>query len=343
MSRGPKVTSAFVVIATIAACGGQEPPPKAAPPVATPSDPVWLSGVAAACAKIASCTHAHETPHLRDPGACVDWWISHADPRSPDPLQKCLAGAKSCDQVNACMHGGGDARAIAFCAQRPGVVSGCDGDRFVSCGDDDAQESRVVDCASMGASCRELKAAGGLILRGCFSAEKCPSGAPEARCDGNAILSCRDGAMERITCQPGTRCEERRDESGDALASCQLPGRPRCDLLGARRCENDRLVECERPGSLGKVGVSDCGALGLHCLGTGLRAGCYVPSNVECDKELLPRCDGGRLVFCAAGRVTKIACASLGLGPCNPAARGPMAACEDTSPSTPLSPGQKPK
>ncbi len=332
MSAGTKVAVVAVVLAAIAACGGQEPPAKPPPAVVTPSDPQWLPAVAAACAKIASCTHAHEAPRLRDPGACVDWWIAHTDPKEPAPLQKCLADAKTCDQVNACMHGGGDARAVAFCAQRPGVVSGCDGDRFISCGDDDAQESRVVDCAAMGASCREMKAAGGLVLRGCYSPQKCPPGAPEARCDGDAVLSCRDGAMERVACRPGTKCEERRDESGEAVASCVLPGSRRCDLLGARRCENDRLVECERPGSLGKVRVSDCAGMGLHCLGTGPRAGCYVPANVECDKELLPRCDGGKLVFCAAGRVTKVSCASLGLGPCNPAARGPMAACEDNAP-----------
>jgi hypothetical protein len=42
---------------------------------------------------------------------------------------------------------------------------------------------------------------------------------------------------------------------------------------------------------------------------------------------MLPKCEGGALVFCAAGRVEKVACASIGMGACDPAARGPVAAC----------------
>ena len=74
--------------------------------------------------------------------------------------------------------------------------------------------------------------------------------------------------------------------------------------------------------------VSDCAGFGLRCTGTGPRAGCYVPADVECDREMLPKCEGGQeLVFCAAGRLTKIACSSLGMGSCNETARGPVAGC----------------
>jgi hypothetical protein len=328
------LASASLFVFVAAACGGSEPPPKppaAAPP---PQDPQRLGGVASACAKIASCTNASEAPRLRDPGACVDWFVGKYDPA--DPLQRCVEGAKGCDQVNACVHGAGDPKAVEFCAKRQGVVSGCDGDRLVSCGDASFAESYVVDCAKLGAACRETKAAGGVIVRGCFSPQKCPANAPEARCDGNAVLSCRDGAMERVECKPGTKCGERKDGSGEAIATCELPGRRRCDLLGSRRCEDDRLVECERGPAATRARVSDCSGLGLHCQGVGPRAGCYVAENVECDKEMLPRCEQGKLVFCAAGRVTRLACADLGLGPCNTRARGSMAACEDTTPAASL-------
>jgi hypothetical protein len=98
-------------------------------------------------------------------------------------------------------------------------------------------------------------------------------------------------------------------------------------MLGARHCEGDRLVECSSQDR--KVRVSDCAGFGLRCTGSGPRAGCYVPADIECDKEMLPKCaDGGQaLVFCAAGRLEKIACSSLGMGQCNPTARGPVAAC----------------
>ena len=310
------------------ACGGDPPPAKAPPPPAPPRDPPLLTRAAEACARVSACTRAHDAPRFRDPGACVDWWFAEADARTPDPLRTCLGQATSCEQVAACMHGGGDARAAAFCAQRQGVVSGCDGDRLVSCGEDDAHESSVVDCAALGASCREVKAAGGLVVRACWSPQKCPAGAPETRCDGSgAVLSCRDGAYERVVCRPGTTCEERKDETGELAASCELPGRRRCDVRGARHCEADRLVECDRSGHYANAKITDCVGFGLRCAGVGPRAGCYVPTNVECDKEMLPRCEGNALAFCAAGRRAVVSCAAIGLGACDPAAKGPMAAC----------------
>jgi hypothetical protein len=320
------VTALVVATVVVVACGGSEPPakPPAAPP--PPGDPPALLQIAQSCARVSACTHAHDGARFRDPSACVDWWLSEADPK--EPLRKCLLDARGCEQVSACMHGGGDARAAAFCVQRPGVVSGCDGDRLVSCGEDDAHESSVVDCAAIGATCREVKAAGGLVVRACWSPQKCPAGAPDARCDGaGAVISCRDGAFERVVCRPGTACEERRDEAGDAAASCELPGRRRCDMRGARHCEEDRLVECDRTGHYSKARITDCVGHGLKCAGTGPRAGCYVPTNVECDKEMLAKCDGGSVVFCAAGRTMRIACSGIGLAACDPAALGPMAAC----------------
>jgi hypothetical protein len=328
----------------LAACGRHEPPPVTPSPPPARKDPSSLHQVSEACVRIASCTHSHDAPRLRDPSACVDWWVAQAGasgPDHPDPLQKCFTQATTCEQISTCLHGGGDARAAAFCAQRPGVVSGCEGDRLVSCGDDDAQESTVTDCAALGAACREMKAAGGLVIRACFAPAKCPPGAPEARCDGDgAVVSCRDGAIERATCRPGTRCEDRRDDSGEATASCQLPGRRRCDALGARHCEQDRLVECSSQENFGKLRVSDCAGFGLRCTGAGPRAGCYVPADVECDKDMLPRCDasGQALVFCAAGRLTTIACASVGMGRCNPTAHGPVAACSPPLPADPAAP-----
>ena len=318
MTRTACVSAA--VLALLVACGGDEPPAKAPATSVGLKDPPALAQIAKTCATIASCTHAHDVPRLRDPGACVDWWVS-----ADDPLQKCLAKASGCAQIDTCMHGAGDARAAEFCAARPGVVSGCDGERLVSCGDDDAQESTVTDCTALGGSCRELQSAGGLVQRGCVAPSKCPAGAPEARCDGNAVLSCHDGAVERATCPSGTRCEEHKDQAGEATASCELPRGRRCNLLGARQCDGDRLVECGG----GKLRVTDCTASGLRCTGSGPRAGCYVPADVECDKEMLPKCeDGGRaLAFCAAGRTTKVSCASLGMGPCNPTAHGAVAAC----------------
>jgi hypothetical protein len=73
----------------------------------------------------------------------------------------------------------------------------------------------------------------------------------------------------------------------------------------------------------------------------GPRASCYVPANVECDKDMLPKCEGDALVFCAAGRLSRVACASLGMGGCDPAARGARgvwAACSARPPAHAMAP-----
>ena len=323
-----KIAGRLLVVSTLglvfAACGGAEPPAK--PPVPSPvaKDPAWLADATRSCARVASCIQSQE--RLRDPSACVDWWMARAE---GDPLPKCLAGAATCEALQACLQGGGDARAATFCAGRTGVTAGCDGDRFVSCSDDANRVASVTDCAALGATCKEIRA-GGLVQRGCYAASKCPAGGPELRCDGaQAVLSCHDGIFERTACRGGSTCEEIKDENGDPTAACVLKG-TRCGLLGGKRCDGERLVECA-----GKVQrVTDCGALGLQCTGVGPRAACVVRS-VECDRDMLPRCEAGAIVFCAAGRLARVPCASLGMGTCDGSARGALVAC--AAPKAPAS------
>jgi hypothetical protein len=332
MARQPLPFALAAVTLVVVACGGSEPPPRPPLPPPPPADPPILATVAQACARVSACTHAREGSNFRDPGACVDWWLTED---REEPLRKCFLAAKSCADVATCSQGGGDARAATFC-QRPGVVSGCDGDRLVSCGEDDAHPATVVDCAAFGASCRDVKSASGIVVRACAAAAKCAAGVVDARCDGpGAATSCRDGAYERVACRPGTACQEYRDESGEAGASCEPVSssreRARCDGRAYRRCEQDRLVECENAGRVSKATVTDCVGIGLRCRGIGPRAGCVVATDLECDKAMLPKCDGSSLTFCAAGRLEKIACESLGFSSCAPAGKGAIAACAEPS------------
>ena len=127
---------AALAAALLAACPSPPPPPAVVPSTLLLNDagtPEWLDDVAARCAKIASCSHAHDTPRLREPGACIDWWVARVRTQS-DPIQKCLATAKGCEEIAACAHGAaGDARAAAYCTGHPGVLTACDGNAFVSC------------------------------------------------------------------------------------------------------------------------------------------------------------------------------------------------------------------
>lgn len=320
-------------VALVAACPSPPPPPPVAPAPLRMNDagtPEWLDDVAARCAKIASCAHGHDTPRLRDPGACIDWWVAHVRTRT-DPVQTCLAAAKGCDEIAACTRGSvGDPRAAAYCTAHPGTLTACDGNAFVSCSGEEEGGSARVDCAAVSGKCEEHKAPGGLLVRGCYSPALCPEGAPEERCDGvGAMVSCHDGVVEKTVCVSGARCAPHKEENGQMGATCEpVAGDVHCADVGARYCSKDQLVECIVHGHFGDARVSDCRALGLRCAGGGPRAACVIDKPLECEPGPA-RCDGEDLAFCAAGRRIKVSCRGLGLGPCDPDGQGPAASCAD--------------
>ncbi len=330
------VATSALLAAAVSACPSP-PPPAAVGPTLTLNDagtPEWLDEVAARCAKIASCAGAHDTPRLREPGACIDWWVARVRTRS-DPVQTCLAAAKGCAEIAACARGAAsDARAAEYCRAHPGAMTACDGNAFISCARDDVSASTRLECGAASARCEERKIAGGLVTRGCWSPALCPDGAPEERCDGqggdktSAILICHDGMVEgRTLCASGTRCVQHKEESGENGATCEPQGEHlHCAEVGARYCADDRLVECLAHGHYGDTRVSDCGALGLRCAGKGAGARCVITKPLECEPGPA-RCDGEDLAFCAAGRRVKVSCRGVGLGPCDADAQGPAAAC----------------
>jgi hypothetical protein len=326
LARGLGPWTLLAAAAAIAACQSS------APEASTPQTPLppegaraWLSEVARSCALVASCAHTHDAPLFGDPATCADWWLTHP-PGERDAVHACLLAARTCDAVDACTREHGDARAAAYCASHAGVLTGCDGDRFVTCTGDDTAESTAVDCAALSGKCRENNMPGGLLVRACFSAALCPATAPDARCDGKkAIVSCHDGAVERTACPEGTRCEEHQDADGDRTASCESPRHERCSDPGARYCAGDRLVTCEPRGHFGDVRVTDCATFGMRCAGVGPRASCVSPTP-ECTSAPA-RCDGEAITFCAGGSRVRVSCASIGLGACDPDAHGAQAGC----------------
>jgi hypothetical protein len=255
---------------------------------------------ARACAVVTSCAHPHDPPRQREPSACVEAWLARA-PANVEPLETCLAAAVGCGQVDACVRGRRDDAAAAYCHAHPGARTGCEGNHLVTCSEDDPGESTSTDCAAFGARCGDSKQSGGLLARGCLSAVLCPAGAPEVRCDSPAaIISCHEGAVQRTTCAPPARCEERRGADGAVSAECEPSAR--------RHCE------------------TDCAALGLVCDDRAEAAACVAPGARGCDKAP-PRCEGDALAFCAAGRRFRLVCRDLGFSACDPDAHGMEAAC----------------
>ncbi|HEX7664484.1 MAG TPA: hypothetical protein VF407_08240 [Polyangiaceae bacterium] len=313
----------FVSAFAAVACGGSEPTASSPKKATAATLPAGFAQITKMCALVTSCAHPYDPPQLRDPSACSDELLLRA---GENPATACLTKAKSCVDVERCIHGDADASAATYCAAHPNVMSACDGTRFVTC-IDPAEDSTVVDCATLGGTCSESKLEGGLLVRGCVSPSLCPAGAAETRCEGDkAIIGCRDGIAERTACKPGERCGMHRDPDGDQVAACVLPSETRCMGEGKAECDGDKLVECVAAGHFGRMRSSDCAARGMHCVARGQSAACVASDPPAC-APFAPKCDGNLLEFCAEGVVAKVACAEIGMGTCDPSAHGPEAAC----------------
>ncbi len=342
--QAPVAVAWMLAVALGGGCRSTPVDPPAVTPAAAHADATAarasVTEVARTCARITSCGRMHDPTRLRDPSACVDWWLQFVAVAGERPLHDCVHNARSCADVDACTKPPGDERARAACrtAGRGGHIgrengSFCDGKLLVTCNDDDPAQSSVVDCATMNATCGESRGAGGLVTRACLAPSVCPPDAPEARCDGTrAILTCNDGAVARVACPAGFRCDDMRDE-GRASASCAPPEDVRCATAGGRTCEDDTLVDCVAHGHFRAVGITDCRARGLVCAGTGEGSRCAVSRDAACNGRA-PRCEGNTLVFCAAGMEARMPCTEAGFAGCDADAHGSDAACAP-SPTAP--------
>ncbi len=288
-----------------------------------------LRAIARKCARIASCAHPHDAPQWRNPSACVDFWLAReGDPDMGAP--SCLSSALTCDDVDACLHPRHPGPSAAFCRAHPGAMTGCEGTRLVSCGADDPEESTVVDCASLGATCGEIAQAGGLSTRACVDPARCPAELTKAWCDGpSAVLSCHDGEIERTACPAGATCQAHTDADGERTAMCETPGHTSCTSPGRTRCDGSRLVACEAHGHFGHEHTTDCAQAGLTCSVSDAGAVC-TNASPECQAGH-PSCEGSALSFCASGKRVRVDCGELGLGPSEADGRGPDATCRPST------------
>lgn len=281
-----------------------------------------IARVARQCALVASCADQHDSSIFRTPRACVDWYFVNA--RDEAPLAECVMSARSCADVEHCTHARADGVAESFCRAHPGVISACDGNALLSC-EGDGTESTAVDCAALGGVCAEKKNAG-LVERGCVSPKLCPPGAPEHRCDGDTVIDCDDGIVEKNACPRGARCVAGKDENGAATAHCRSASGRECTLVGSAFCEGDVAYACVQNGHFAGLHSSDCGALGLACTLRAGRVACVRRGHAECATEPAT-CAGDDLRFCASGESFHVSCKELGFSGCDPAGGGGEALC----------------
>lgn len=309
MKAAPGAVSLVVFTFFAAACGSAPTP--AAPRPTTSSLPVPPPSVEAAvraCVLVSACS-SPEDP-LREPAACVSRFLAHKD---HDPSVTCLVRARTCRDVESCLgreRVPDDARRA--CDARPGAIVFCDGDRLVSC---ENERTKVTSCTELRASCRELRVAGGIVARGCYSPALCPDDAPAQRCEaGIFTVSCQQGLVERSRCPAGTKCVEGPGQNGEVEATCTPLGARPCLPEAIDRCDGGKLVSCVAAASHRGVAVeTDCAAAGLTCQTLGREGACVAADFCE---PAPARCEGGALRFCAAGMPVRAHCERYGLGPC---------------------------
>jgi hypothetical protein len=106
------------------------------------------------------------------------------------------------------------------------------------------------------------------------------------------------------------------DADGEEAATCEGAGEVACPTVGERSCRGTLLVDCVAHGHHAAEAVVDCAALGLACGDASGRPACGV-RGATC-AETATTCDRESIVFCAAGRASRVVCSEIGLGPCAP-------------------------
>lgn len=318
MSRPARPLGALAAALLLCGCAPSTTPPATVAALG----PGEMAALSAACVRASACARASDPPWVRSVAECLDTMVPRASGRLR-AWQQCVGSATGCDAIARCSGSHGDSSAAAFCATHPGAQTACDGATLYSCADDELSASSARDCAALGGRCAQHHAPGGIVASACLSPQLCPTSAPRVRCEGGSVVHCEDGAVEKTPCAAGTTCKVQRGVDGEPMAICEGAHEARCERPGARFCREHVLVDCTMRGAVEEI---ECPAKGLRCAARGTTAACVDGDAPSCTSRSA-RCDGSDLVFCGYGRERRVDCRSLGFERCEPAARGPEAAC----------------
>lgn len=187
----------------------------------------------------------------------------------------------------------------------------CVGDVAISCSEGELR----MDCAKLGGAC---------VAGKCYGADQpsCPAGVA-ARCDAEARPSYCAGrtVVSGPACAAlGLSCAVTFADTASCVgtgASCTpafVDDQQRTLDESGIRCEGSQILACVG----GREAWLDCSCLGdgFSCQTVGGSTFCGAAS--ECDPRTYTKtCDGKQVVFCNAGKVTKIDCASMGYSACS--------------------------
>jgi hypothetical protein len=229
-------------------------------------------------------------------------------------IRECGLQSNSCAALRACaLHGANPDE----CQGRghAGVVGYCDNDgRALSCWHD--QILAVRDCGRGGENCY-VSGDAKCILGPCSGNFK-DGDKPQCSASGTRKLQCEKGKLVSLDCAAfGLKCAT----AADGTAACATQGAA-CTGT-AKRCDGATSVGCFN----GHEVRVDCAAAGLTCApsaGSTPVGACVSspPPSGACDPTAPPKCDGGNIKYCYAGKPRSYFCKALGFNKCDASGKG---------------------
>jgi hypothetical protein len=221
----------------------------------------------------------------------------------------CMAAVTNgCAGVGACF-------GVRETAVDAGACNTCVGSTAVRCG----YHQRTIPfrieypCEALGATCD--------LGRCSFPKDpRCGSGSRFCTSDGT-YLDCVNPSPAFDCKALGLGCTSSLDEGCQGLGpECSTPTKYQVDLVSDLACSGNVLTTCVR-GRRANL-ACDCFGTGMSCQTAprvdGGSALLFCGTASECSPLEKFSCDGSAVVFCNAGKRTRIECSSMGLSPCSP-------------------------
>jgi hypothetical protein len=283
--------------------------------------PPSIEDAEAFCALVLACRDVPMYPPAPDFAGCVRSLMeSLSTPNALNTsvaIRECGLSATSCKNLRQCALKGADPKICDGVGEGDSPVGKCDMDsRAVTCWRGKVLGVRNCGLADELCTVKDGKA-------DCVLAGPCPPNAKaDWTCAGSRMVKCQAGKFVSIDCKVlNLTCNNFTDPKGNATVGCAPPVGATCKGENVT-CNGTTATGCAN----GKEVKVACGEAGLTCAdpknATDRTVGaCELPAAKDpkqaCDpKKFSPKCDGPKLVYCAAGTIREFPCKAIGANKC---------------------------
>ncbi len=261
----------------------------------------------------------------------VDWWERFLTAR-----HDCIERSTTCDDARLCGNSDVDGDGAPDSCDLETLAPICRTDRLQGCyGESFSASWFEIDCTLPGLGCLPNVEAGAAC-----GIEGCIVGPPDPVCDGEALVACQDGIIQRTECgQMGRTCGEGLEGElgcrghGEACTDEPVASDDWVYPMAPATCDGNVASFCDN----GALTTIDCAATSMMRSCTeGAPGGCTPPggggdgdtdtdadsdADGDADTGCNPRsfvgeCDGTRVQYCVNGTVATIECAENGWTSC---------------------------